>query len=190
LLNRWIGLIAATGLAGYLGFTAIGFVVALLVEQEYGLGTAGIGLIVGCYGIGGIALGRVGGVAADRLGRPFTALVGALSCAAGVLGLAFAPTAWSLALIYFAIGCASAFAWAGLNTIAVESFPENRAGAVSAYSAFKFVGVALAPILYVPLFESDTRLPFLVATSFSLLFAALVVPWFARYRVRAAASRP
>ena len=58
-------------------------------------------------------------------------------------------------LVFFAVGCASAFAWAALNTIVVESFPENRAGAVSAYSAFKFVGVAFAPLVYVPLFHVD-----------------------------------
>jgi MFS family permease len=84
--------------------------------------------------------------------------------------------------VYFAVGCAGAFVWAGLNTIVVESFPENRAGAVSAYSAFKFVGVAIAPLIYVPLFEADTRLPFVAATGFSLLVCVLVVPWLRRYR--------
>jgi MFS family permease len=191
LLNRWMALVAATGLAGYLGFTAIGFVVALVVAEEFGLGTAGSGLVVACYGAGGILFGRLGGIAADRLGRPLTALAGSIACAAGVLGLSFVPTVWGIALVYFAVGCASAFVWAGLNTIAVESFPENRAGAISAYSAFKFVGVAIAPLLYVPLFEDDTRLPFLVAAGVSLLFAALVTPWLARYRAgpQAASAR-
>lgn len=83
--------------------------------------------------------------------------------------------------MYFAVGCASAFVWAGLNTIAVESFPRNRAGATSAYSAFKFAGVAVAPLIYVPLFNVDTRAPFLLAAGFSCLLALLVLPWFARY---------
>ena len=82
----------------------------------------------------------------------------------------------------FAIGCASTFVWAGLNTIAVESFPENRAGATSAYSAFKFAGVAIAPLVYVPLFHVDTRLPFVLAAAFSALLAVLILPWFRRYR--------
>ena len=183
LLNRWIALVATTALAGYLGFTAIGFVVALVVAQEFGLGSAASGLVVACYGVGGIVLGRFGGIAADRSGRPLTALAGSVACTAGVLALAFVPTVWGIAFVYFAIGCASAFVWAGLNTIAVESFPENRAGAVSAYSAFKFVGVAIAPLVYVPLFEDDTRLPFVVAAGFSLLVVALVTPWLSRYRV-------
>ena len=190
LLNRWIGLVAATAMSAYLGFTAIGFVVALVSAREFGLSSSATGLIVAAYGIGGIVLGRYGGGVADRIGRPRTALLGALSCAGGVLLLAVAPSAWSLALVYFGVGCGSAFVWAGLNTIAVESFPENRAGAVSAYSAFKFVGVAIAPLVYLPLFEADTRLPFLVAAGFSLLTAALVLPWFRRYRPTATRTTP
>jgi len=181
LLNRWMSLLAAQAMLGYLGFTAIGFVLVLVASDEFGLGPSGRGLLVAGYGIGGILLGRFAGTVVDRAGRPSTALAGALGCTAGVLGLFLAPSVWSLALVYFAVGCASAFVWAGLNTITVESFPENRAGAVSAYSAFKFAGVAIAPLIYVPLFELDGRLPFLLAAGFSALLALLVLPWFTRY---------
>ncbi len=181
LLNRWISLLAAKAMLGYLGFTAIGFVLVLVAAEEFGLGSSGRGLLVSGYGVGGILLGRYAGSVVDRAGRPSTALAGTLVCAAGVAGLFFAPTVWSLALVYFAVGCASAFGWAGLNTIAVESFPRNRAGATSAYSAFKFAGVAIAPLIYVPLFNVDTRAPFLLAAAFSLVLALLVLPWFARY---------
>jgi MFS family permease len=182
LLNRWISLLAAKAALGYLGFTAIGFVLVLVAAEEFGLGSGARGLLVAGYGVGGILLGRYAGNVVDRVGRPTTALAGAVACTVGVLGLAVAPSVWSLALVYIAVGCASAFVWAGLNTIVVESFPENRAGATSAYSAFKFAGVAVAPLVYVPLFHVDTRLPFVVAAACSGLLALLVVPWFARYR--------
>ena len=189
LFNRWLALLSGKALAGYLGFTSIGFVVVLVASREFALGSATSGLVVASYGLGGILLGRYGGVVADRMGRPQTALAGSLACAGGIFGLAFAPTAWSLSLVFFAVGCASAFVWAGLNTIAVESFPENRAGAVSVYSAFKFGGVAIAPLIYVPLFHVDTRAPFLLATGFSVLVAVLLTPWFGRYRAAAAVQR-
>jgi MFS family permease len=183
LLNRWIALVAAKAAAGYLGFTAIGFLVALVCSTEFGLSPAATGLVVATYGIGGMAFGRYGGTITDRAGRARTAALGALACSAGVLALAFAPNAWSLALVYFAVGSAAAFAWAALNTIVLESFPQNRAGAVSVYSAFKFTGVAVAPLIYVPLFEQNASAPFLVAAAFSLLCASLVAPWFRRYRL-------
>jgi MFS family permease len=184
--NRWIALLAAKAMLGYLGFTAIGFVVVLVADREFGLSPGVLGLVAAGYGVGAIALGRYAGSAVDRFGRPRTALTGAIGCTAGVLGLAFAPTAWSLALVYVAIGCSSAFTWAGLNTITVESFPGNRAGATSVYSAFKFAGVAIAPLIYVPLFDVGTRAPFYLAAGLSLLVAVLVLPWFARYEERAA----
>jgi MFS family permease len=182
LLNRWIALLATQAALGYLGFTAIGFVLVLVAAEEFDLGSSARGLLVAGYGVGGILLGRYAGSVVDRIGRPSAALAGSIACTAGVVGLVFAPTVWSFALVYFAIGCASTFVWAGLNTIAVESFPENRAGATSAYSAFKFAGVALAPLVYVPLFHVDTRLPFVLATAFSALLAVLMLPWFRRYR--------
>jgi MFS family permease len=181
LLNRWIALLATQAALGYLGFTAIGFVLVLVGADEFGLGSGARGLLIAGYGVGGILLGRFAGSVVDRGGRPATALAGAIACTVGVAGLIVAPSAWSLGLVYFGIGCASTFVWAGLNTIAVESFPENRAGATSAYSAFKFAGVAIAPLIYVPLFNVDTRLPFVLAAGFSALLAVLVVPWFTRY---------
>ncbi len=181
LLSRWIGLLSASALLGYLGFTAIGFVVALVAADEFGLGPAGSGLVVAGYGIGGIAFGRFAGTVVDRAGRPRTALGGALACTAGVVALVYAPSVWSLGLVFFGIGCASAFVWAGLNTIAVESFEDNRAGATSAYSAFKFAGVAIAPLIYVPLFDESVRAPFWLAAGFSALLCVLIAPWFRRY---------
>jgi MFS family permease len=182
LLNRWIALLSAKALLGYLGFTAIGFILVLVAADEFGLGSGARGILVAGYGLGGILLGRYAGTLVDRFGRPATALAGAIACVAGVLALAFAPTAWSLALIWLGVGCAGTFVWAGLNTMAVESFPENRAGATSVFSAFKFTGVAIGPLIYVPLFHVDTRAPFLLAAGFSLLLALLVLPWFGRYR--------
>ncbi len=181
LLNRWIALLATQAALGYLGFTAIGFVLVLVGADEFGLGSGARGLLIAGYGIGGILLGRYAGTVVDRAGRPATALAGAVACTAGVIGLVLVPSAWALGLVFFGIGCASTFVWAGLNTIAVESFPENRAGATSAYSAFKFAGVAVAPLIYVPLFHVDTRLPFVLAAAFSALLAVSILPWFRRY---------
>ena len=181
LLNRWIALLATQAALGYLGFTAIGFVLVLIGADEFGLGSGARGLLIAGYGVGGILLGRYAGTVVDRAGRPATALAGTVACTVGVAGLVVAPSAWALGLVFFGIGCAATFVWAGLNTIAVESFPENRAGATSAYSAFKFAGLAIAPLIYVPLFNVDTRLPFVLAAAFSALLAVSILPWFRRY---------
>ena len=89
---------------------------------------------------------------------------------------------WSLGLVFFGIGCASAFVWAGLNTIGSSPSRRTARAQASAYSAFKFAGVAIQPLVYVPLFNVDTRLPFLLAAGFSALLAVSIAPWFGRYR--------
>jgi len=181
LLNRWVALLSAKALLGYLGFTAIGFVVALVLSDEFGLGSGLRGLVIAGYGLGGIAFGRYSGSIVDRYGRPTVALAGAAATAVAVLGMAVAPSAWSLALVWFLVGATGTFVWAGLNTITVESFPENRAAVTSAYSAFKFAGVAVAPLVYVPLFDVNARAPFILAACFTVLLGLLVLPWFPRY---------
>jgi MFS family permease len=185
LLDRWLALLGTKALLGYASFTAIGFVVVLLVAERFALSPGELGLLLAGHGIGGVLLGRPAGSIVDRAGRPATTLAGALLCAAGVLALPFAPSLWTLGLLYFGVGCAGAFVWAGLNTIVVEAFPEKRAGATSLFSFFKFSGVALAPLIYVPLFEADSTAPFALAAGLAFLLALLVLPWFGRYRLGA-----
>ena len=43
----------------------------------------------------------------------------------------------------------------GLGSLAVEAVPGTRAGATSVYSAFRFAGLALAPVVWLPLFHAD-----------------------------------
>jgi MFS family permease len=58
LLNRWIALLATQAALGYLGFTAIGFVLVLVGAEEFDLGSGARGLLIAGYGVGGILLGR------------------------------------------------------------------------------------------------------------------------------------
>ena len=77
-----------------------------------------------------------------------------------VIALGPASGPWLLAGLWFAAGAGSALIWAGLNTEAVEAVPENRAGATSVFSAFKFAGNAAAPLLWVPIYHVDAAAAF------------------------------
>ena len=48
--------------------------------------------------------------------------------------------------------------WAGINTLAVEAVPDNRAGGTSVISAFRIAGNAAAPLMWLPLYHADHRL--------------------------------
>jgi hypothetical protein len=53
--------------------------------------------------------------------------------------------------------------WAALNTLAVQSAPANRGGAISVIGAFKFGGGAIAPLIWLPLYVVEPELAFAVA---------------------------
>jgi MFS family permease len=76
--------------------------------------------------------------------------------------------------------------WAGLNTLIIEAVPENRAGATSVFGAFKFAGSAVAPVMFLPLYDADPRAAFVAAG-----VAALAAAGFTRaLRVSTARSTP
>ena len=77
-----------------------------------------------------------------------------------VAALGLAGTVGVMARCWLAAGAGSAFIWAGLNTLAVQSAPENRGGAISVVGAFKFAGSAVAPLLWLPLYVARDELAF------------------------------
>jgi MFS family permease len=171
-----VGLLCGASFAGYAGITGLGFLVALLAADHFGLGSIARGVVVAAFGVAGMLCGRAAGDAVDRFDRVPVALAGAVACAVLVALIGLAPGPVALAALWFGAGAASALVWAGINTLVVEAVPENRAGGTSVVSAFKFAGTALAPIMWLPLYHADPRLGFLGAGVMALLAGALVVP--------------
>jgi MFS family permease len=171
--TRRVGLLSATAFAGYLSVTGIGFLVAIRAADSFGLGASERGLLLAAFGVAGMLLGRGAGRLVDRFGRIPVAVSGTLVCAALVALLGEAGSPGMLAGLWFLAGGGSALLWAGVNTMAVEAVPGNRAGATSVVSAFKFAGNAAAPLVWLPLYDRD--LAFLAAGAVSLAATALLV---------------
>jgi MFS family permease len=175
-MTRRVGLLSGAAFAGYAGVTGVSFLVAILAADDFGLSSVARGFLLAGFGIAGMVLGRPAGDAVDRYGRAPVALAGTAACAALVAALGFAPTAAVLALLWFFTGLGSALIWAGINTLAVEAVPGNRAGGTSVVSAFKFAGNAAAPVMWLPLYHADPRLGFLGAAVVAALTGAFVAP--------------
>lgn len=141
-------LVAGTSYLTVLGIQVIG---ALWVSAEFGAGPIERGLIIAVYGVTGLLAGSVVGRGLDRFG---TRLAGSLYAAGLALAaLAFALPGLPIALAALALGGA---AGTGLRTatnlLAVRAAPENRSGAVSVVLAVQFLGGALAPVLWLPVY--------------------------------------
>ncbi len=171
--TRRVGVLSATAFAGYISVTGIGFLVAVRAADAFGLGSSERGLLLAAFGVSGMVLGRSAGRLVDRFGRIPVAIGGATACAILVALLGEAGSPAMLAALWFLAGGGSALLWAGVNTMAVEAVPDNRAGATSVVSAFKFAGNAAAPLVWLPLDAHD--LAFLGAGAVSLATTALLV---------------
>jgi len=99
-------------------------------------------------------------------------VVAAAVCAAAVAPLGVARPAGVYAALWLLAGAGSALLWAGLNTVALEAVPANRAGAVSVFAAAKFAGTAVAPLVWLPLYHGSSGEAFLAAAAVT----ATIVP--------------
>ena len=174
-LTSRVGWLSTAAFLGYLSIAGLGFLVALRAADAFGLGSTERGALVASFGLAGALVGRWAGKFADRRGRVTAALVGAGGCAAAIpfLGIADSPT--TLAAAWLSAGLGSAFVWAGVNTMAVEAVPGNRAGATSLISAFKFAGSACAPLLWLPLYHLEPEAAFAAAAIGCLALGAAVL---------------
>jgi MFS family permease len=162
----WTARMAAlctAGFAGYVGMTGLAFLVSLRSVDAFGLGATSRGLLLAAFGAAGMVLGRAAGIAVEHLGHIRAVVIAALVCACAVAPLGVARPAAVYAALWLLAGAGSALLWAGLNTVALESVPVNRAGAVSVFAAAKFAGTAVAPLAWLPLYHGSSGEAFLAA---------------------------
>ena len=164
--------IAIAGFLAYLAINGVSFLVALRAADSFGLDATERGLLLAGFGFAGMLAGRPAGGLVDRTGSRRIVVCGALLCAAMLALLGLVGSVALLALCWLAAGAGSSLVWAGLNTLAVQSAPENRGGAISVVGAFKFAGNALAPPLWLPLDVARVELAFAAA---AVVCAAIVL---------------
>jgi MFS family permease len=170
--TRWT---AGAAFLAYFSITGVGVVVALRAGDAFGLGPTARGLLLAGFGLAGVVAGRPAGGAADRAGAVRVALAGVLPCCALLPLLGLAPDVAALAAVWLAAGVCSSLLWAGMNVLTVGAAPANRGGAVSVIGAFKFAGNALAPLVWLTLYDIDVRLAFALAGTVCLGVAATIV---------------
>jgi len=164
LLSTRMGLLSAAAMASYLGATSLAFLVALYAEDHLRLPPELTGLAL---------LGFWGGLL-DRLGARWCGAVASVVTAGFVacVGLIHAP--WLLALCWTAAGAGASMLTVALQNLTLRAVPGNRGGALSAVSAFRFTGSALAPVAWLPLYYAHPVAAF-VAAGASVLVAAVAL---------------
>ena len=177
LSSRWARIvIAAVFLESFFGWGAFAYVGADL-NQRFGLGYAAVGLIVGCFAIGGLVYATTVQQLVNRFGQRGLAIGGALMCGACYLVLA-SGLAWWLAPI--AVGLYGLGFYALHNTLqtcGTQMTPEARATGFALFSSAIYLGQTAGVGVSGIVFDRAGAVPLLIVAG--LVLPAMAV-WFAR----------
>jgi MFS family permease len=164
-----LGVVSAVGWACLSG---LGFLVALRLEEAFGVGAAQRGLVLTGMGVVGLLSARLVGALVDRVGARPCILVGAGLGAGLVLAIGVAPTAGVVAVLWAVGGTATQLVLVGVNALVLRSGAANRGGSMSVVQAVRFAGGALAPAVVTPLYAAEPVAGFVLPA----VLLALAVP--------------
>lgn len=162
------GLVSAVGWGCLAG---LNFLVALRLEEAFGLGSGPRGLVLTGLGVAGLLTARIVGGAVDRIGPRRAVLVGAATGVVVVVGVGTAPAVWMVAAVWALGGVATQLVLVGVNALVLRDTGGNAGGSMSVVQALRFGGGALAPPALTPLYATDPLTAFLLPAA---LLAAVV----------------
>jgi predicted MFS family arabinose efflux permease len=133
-----VGTVFAEGFLFYGGFAFLG----AFLRHEFGVSYAIVGLILACFGIGGLAYALTVHHIVRRLGQQRMVLTGGAFLAAAFVGSGFAPSAASMGPVIVVIGLGYYLLHNTLQTAATQMAPEARGLALSLFASSLFMGQA------------------------------------------------
>lgn len=158
LVTRRMGWLSFGSLATYLGSAGLPFLVALYAERRLAAPVTTTGVLLLGFGVSGLALATSWGMACERFGASRAGAVGMAVSAILVAALAHTTTPLLLGVVWTIAGAASALSTVAVQNLAAREVPENRGGALSVTSAFRFTGAAIAPIALLPLYPTSAAI--------------------------------
>lgn len=170
LISPRMGLLSIGALVSYLGASALPFLVALYAQDRFGVHPDMTGLVLLGFGVAGLVLGATWGNLTDRLGPRRCGAAAAVAAAVFVGAVGLTGSVAVLAACWTAAGAAASLLTVALQNLTVRTTSDNRGGALSAVAAFRFSGAALAPLVWLPLYNGHPAAAFAAAGA-SLLLA-------------------
>ncbi|GAA5117400.1 MFS transporter [Pseudonocardia adelaidensis] len=166
------------GLASALGWgclTGLSFMVALRLEEGFGVGSGPRGLVLTVAGVAGLLTARLVGGSVDRIGRRRSVLVGVGIGALVVVGVGALPAVWMVAVAWALGGIATQLLLVGVNAMVLGS-ELGSGGAVSVVQSLRFGGGALSPVAFTPLYHADPLAGFLVPAALLVTAIPALLP--------------
>jgi len=152
------------GLAGFLGWGCLGglaFLVSFRAQDAFGLSAGSRGALLTSFGVVGMLTSRPVGHLVERWGGRRAVALGMLTGAVLLAGVGTVPSAIAVAVLWAMSGTASQLVLVGVNSLALTS-NANRGGAVSVVQACRFLGAAVTPAAFTPVYHASALTSFLL----------------------------
>lgn len=161
-------LFAATGPIG------ISVLVGVAARDVLGVSGTAAGVILFAGAVSALLLGPLWGRLLDQMGVRRLGLVATIAAVA-LAGLpALANDAWTMGIIWVVASAAISAVIVVFQALGASIMPDNRGGALSFLLAFRFVGHALGPILFIPLIDWSVRGAFFIAAACGIVTVVVV----------------
>ena len=167
-------------LEGLLFFGLLAYFAAFL-RFRFGLDYVAIGLLLGCFGLGGLGYGLFARRIVPALGERGMMLAGGVVLLAGLLLLSWLPLWTALAPAMAMLGFGLYMVHNTLQTNATQLAPEARGAAVSLFNSCFFFGQAIGVALIGLAVDHFGYQPVFMAIALALLALCW---WFSRAAIR------
>ncbi|MDP9335245.1 MAG: MFS transporter [Actinomycetota bacterium] len=140
--------VVTCGLCYFLALAMLTPVLPHYVEDSLGAGSFAVGVAVGAFAVGAIALRTYAGRVGDRIGRRVLIIGGALIVAASTVVYGVVHALWWLVFMRVVTGFGEAGFFVGAATMITDLSPVDRRGeAVSYWSVAVYGGLSFGPAL-------------------------------------------
>jgi len=166
----WIA--SFTAAAGPIG---IGVVVGLFLRDELNVSSTTAGAVLLLGGISAMVLGPVWGRLLDSWGAVRASAVSTTAAVVLTAPIGLLTGIPLTALAWIAASAVIGFVVVNIQNLAATAVPDNRGGALSSVLAFRFIGHAVGPMIWVPVFDTSAALAFVGAAALGLVMVATLV---------------
>ncbi len=175
LVSKRMLLLGAAAFTAAVGPIGAAVLVGVKARDQLGLGPTETGIVLLISGLGAMVAGPIWGELIQRVGIKRSSIGGVAVVVAFVFATGAASSGLALAATWLVVGAVSNLIVVILQLSAAIAEPDNRGGAVSFMLAFRFLGHAAGPLLFVPVLSTSVQLAFVLAGSVGVLTAIALV---------------
>ncbi|MDP7066287.1 MAG: MFS transporter [Acidimicrobiales bacterium] len=173
-VNRRMLMLGLVALTQAIGPGGVQLLVALVGRDVLNLSGSATGALLITGSLTAAFLTPLWGALIDRIGAKRGTVLALVLSIAGALVLSQTKTTLALVLAWAVVGAVIQCVSTGFQMLAATGVPGNRGGGISFVLSHRFLGHAIGPLLWVPVFENNISVAYVGAALVGLLSVAFV----------------